>query len=78
MLVLIALINTVVSLYYYLLIVIAMFINPAEEDPVGCIYTDRYNKLSIVLCTSAILLIGLFGFIYEYIDGISTGVSFSM
>ncbi len=74
-LVFIALANTVVSLYYYLLIVKTMFIHPAEAHPVGCIQTDRYNRLSIALCTAAILLIGLFGFIYDYVDGISTGIS---
>ncbi len=70
----IALANTVVSLYYYLLIVKAMFINPTEEHSIGRIHTDTYNRLSLVVCTAAILLIGFFSYFYEYIDRISTGM----
>ena len=74
LLVFIALVNTVISLYYYLMIVKAMFINPAEEAAVGNFRTDGYNKLSLVLCTAGILLIGIISGIYEYIGGISFGM----
>jgi NADH-quinone oxidoreductase subunit N len=68
LLVFIALANTVVSLYYYLLIVKAMFINQADEQPVGAIHTDNYNKISLVLCATAILLVGIASNIYGYIS----------
>ncbi|MDR1129754.1 MAG: NADH-quinone oxidoreductase subunit N [Prevotellaceae bacterium] len=68
LLVFIALANTVVSLYYYLLIVRAMFINQADEQPVGTIRTDNYNKISLALCTAAILLVGIASNIYGYIN----------
>ena len=75
LLVFIALLNTVIALYYYLLIVKAMFINPAEEiEPVGAIKTGNYGKLSLILCTAGILIVGLVSAIYEYIGGISFGM----
>ena len=74
LLVFIALVNTVISLYYYLLIVRAMFINPAEETAIGAFRTDGYNKLSLIMCTAGILLVGLLSGIYEYIGGISFGM----
>jgi NADH-quinone oxidoreductase subunit N len=67
LLVFIALANTVISLYYYLLIVRAMFINQADEHPVGTIRTDNYNRISLALCTTAILLVGIASNIYGYI-----------
>ncbi|MDR1339380.1 MAG: NADH-quinone oxidoreductase subunit N [Prevotellaceae bacterium] len=68
LLVFIALANTVVSLYYYLLIVRAMFINQADGQPVATIRSDNYNKISLVLCTAAILLVGIASNIYGYIS----------
>lgn len=68
LLVFIALANTVISLYYYLLIVKAMFINQADEQSVEKIRTDSYNKISLTLCSIAILLVGLVSGIYGYIN----------
>ncbi len=67
-LLLIALVNTVISLYYYLLIVKAMFINPVSTETVGRISTDAYVKTSLIICTLAILSVGIFSGIYGYID----------
>lgn len=67
LLVFIALLNTVISLYYYLLIVKAMFIKEGDEQSVGRFATDGYNKISLVLCTAGILAIGFLSCIYEYI-----------
>ncbi|MDR1582469.1 MAG: NADH-quinone oxidoreductase subunit N [Prevotellaceae bacterium] len=72
LLVFIALANTVVSLYYYLMIVRAMFINQMDEQQaVGKICTDSYNKISLTLCTVAIVLVGLVSGIYGYIKDLS-------
>ncbi|MDR0814572.1 MAG: NADH-quinone oxidoreductase subunit N [Bacteroidales bacterium] len=73
LLVFIALLNTVISLYYYLLIVRAMYINPNEE-PVVCFRTDGGNRLSMILCTAGILVVGLLSVIHEYISEISFGL----
>ncbi len=72
-LVFIALLNTVISLFYYLLIVKAMFIKESGEGAVGRFVTDRYNKTSLVLCTLGIFIIGILSCIYEYIGTISFG-----
>ena len=72
-LVFIALVNTVISLYYYLMIVKAMFINQPDEQSVEPIRTDGYNKMSLILCTAGIIAVGLLSCIYDYISAVSTG-----
>jgi len=67
LLVFIALVNTVVALYYYLLIIKAMFINPQEEQNLGLIPTDIYNKITLLLCSAGMIAIGFISCIYEYI-----------
>ena len=62
----IALINTVVSLYYYLLIVKAMYIK-AEDNPLPTFQTDGATKLSLAICTLGICLVGICSCIYEWI-----------
>ena len=73
-LVFIALLNTVISLFYYLLIVKAMYIKEGEEGTVGCFVTDGYNKASLVLCTVGIFVVGILSCIYEYIGIVSFGL----
>lgn len=63
----IALINTVVSLYYYLLIVKAMYIK-SEEHPLPTFKTSGAVKLALTICTAGILLFGICSCIYEWID----------
>jgi NADH-quinone oxidoreductase subunit N len=62
----IALINTVVSLYYYLLIVKAMYIK-AENNPLPTFKTDVATKISLAICTAGVCLIGIVSCIYEWI-----------
>jgi len=62
----IALVNTVVSLYYYLLIVKAMYIKQ-EANPLPAFRTDGATKISLVLCTLGICLFGIASCIYEWI-----------
>lgn len=66
-LVFIALLNTVISLYYYLLIVKAMFIKGAEPEAVSRFRTDNYNRISLVICTVGIFAAGVISYIYKYI-----------
>jgi NADH-quinone oxidoreductase subunit N len=73
-LVFIALLNTVISLYYYLLIIKAMFITEGEENAVGRFKTDAYNKVSLWLCTIGIFVIGILSAIYEHIGTLSFGI----
>jgi NADH-quinone oxidoreductase subunit N len=72
-LVFIALLNTVVSLYYYLLIIKAMFINEAEPEAVGRFRTDNYNRLSLVICTVGIFVVGILSGIYQEIGLLTSG-----
>ena len=62
----IALVNTVVSLYYYLLIVKAMYICQAE-NPLPTFRTDMGTKVALFLCTAGILLFGIFSCVYNWI-----------
>ena len=62
----IALVNTVVSLYYYLLIVKAMYIK-AEENPLPTFKSTASTKLALGICTLGILLFGVASCIYEWI-----------
>jgi len=64
----VALVNTVISLYYYLLIVKAMYITK-EENPLPAFSMDGATKISLVLCTAGICLLGVVSCIYEWIAG---------
>ncbi len=72
-LLLIAVANMTISLYYYLLVVKAMFINESE-DPVKSIDNDFYTKAGLAVCTIGILAIGFFGSLFDYISSISFGM----
>lgn len=62
----IALINTVVSLYYYLLIVKAMYINK-NDKALPTFKSDVNTKVALTICTAGILLLGVCSFVFEYI-----------
>jgi NADH-quinone oxidoreductase subunit N len=62
----IALINTVVSLYYYLLIVKAMYIKPSG-NPLPAFKSDFNTKLALALCTGGIVAFGIFSCVYDWI-----------
>jgi NADH-quinone oxidoreductase subunit N len=69
----IALINTVVSLYYYLLIVKAMYITK-EENPLPTFKNGAAINWSLAICTIGILLFGVCSCIYEWIDQAATAL----
>ena len=62
----IALVNTVVSLYYYLLIVKAMYITKTDE-PLPTFQSDGATKIALGICTAGIALFGIVSCIYEWI-----------
>ena len=68
-LVLIAVLNTIVSLYYYLLVVKAMFIDK-NESPIAQLSSTFYEKLSFTLCLAGILIIGFASPVYNYIQSV--------
>lgn len=57
-LVMVAVINTIISLYYYLLVVKAMLIDK-NEQPIPTIRTDNFNRISLFITVLGILLVGL-------------------
>ena len=65
-LVLIALINTIVSLYYYLLVVKAMFIR--QDDCIIPTFKSACSeRIAMVVCTLGIIFIGIASCIYTFI-----------
>ncbi|MCF0193374.1 MAG: NADH-quinone oxidoreductase subunit N [Prevotella sp.] len=62
----IALVNTVISLYYYLLIVKAMYIKDSEKA-LPTFQSDCNTRLALALCTAGVVLIGLCSFFYNWI-----------
>ena len=66
----IALVNTVVSLYYYLLIVKAMYITKTDT-PLPTFQSDANTKLALAICTVGIALFGICSCIYEWIAAAS-------
>jgi NADH-quinone oxidoreductase subunit N len=72
-LVLIAVLNTIISLYYYLLVVKAMFLNRSDQ-PIAYFKSDNYTRLGLVLCVAGIVVIGLTSPIYEMILNLSFGI----
>ena len=62
----IALINTVVSLYYYLLIVKAMYIKKSD-NPLPTFRSDNNTRLALAICTAGILLFGVCSCIFDWL-----------
>lgn len=72
-LVFIALVNTIISLYYYLRVVKAMFINKSEA-PIASFRSDGYTRLSLIACSAGIICIGILSIVYESIGTFSFGM----
>ena len=62
----VALVNTVVSLYYYLLIVKAMYIKPSD-NPLPTFRTDSATRVALVICTAGIALFGICSCVYDWL-----------
>lgn len=72
-LVFIALINTIISLYYYMLVVKAMFINP-NDSPIASFKSDNSTRLSLLLCLAGILVLGIASSVFDGINLYSFGL----
>lgn len=76
MLVLIALINTIISLYYYLLVVKAMWISP-EAPQVAAFKTAPCQRVALWLCVAGIVFFGIVPYIYQYCyDAVLSSINF--
>jgi NADH-quinone oxidoreductase subunit N len=62
----VALVNTVVSLYYYLLIVKAMYIKQTDT-PLPTFRTDISTRVALAVCTLGIVLFGVCSCLYDWL-----------
>lgn len=69
-LVLIAVLNATISLYYYLLVVKAMFINK-NDTPIAALSISGYERLALTLCFAGIVIIGFVSSIYDYVQQVT-------
>ncbi len=67
-LVFIALVNTIISLYYYLLVVKAMFLRQ-DDCVIPTIKSHWSERVGLILCVLGIIFIGLISCIYTHIYG---------
>ena len=73
LIVFIALVNTIISLYYYLLIVKAMFISP-NDQPIAQFNCGMAMRASLMLCVAGIVLLGIVSGVYQLLS--DTALSF--
>jgi len=69
-LVLIAVLNATISLYYYLKVIKAMFID-RNDQPIAYFKSDLFTRASLVFCILGVFFTGFFGVVYEYIFGLA-------
>lgn len=67
--ILIAGLNMVISLYYYLKVVRAIFMDKNEE-PIAKIHITTSVKLGMIICGLGIVLLGLLSWVYDYIQSL--------
>lgn len=73
LLVFIAVLNTIISLYYYLLVVKAMFISKSDS-PVESFKSDLSTRIALGICIAGIVITGFASIIFEVIRNLSFGV----
>ena len=65
-LVIVASLNMIVSLFYYLRVVKAIFVDK-NESPIEKLNASLSVKFSLIICLIGVILIGFTSFIYDYI-----------
>jgi NADH-quinone oxidoreductase subunit N len=66
----VAALNMIISLYYYLRVIRAVFMD-TNEQPIGKIKLDLSTKLGMIICGTGIVLLGLLSWVYDYITALS-------
>ena len=69
----IAALNMVISLYYYLKVVKAIFMDK-QEQPIGKLTIPLLPNIALIICMTGIIVTGLTGWIYDYIYSLSIGI----
>jgi NADH-quinone oxidoreductase subunit N len=73
LLVLLAVLNTIISLFYYLLVIKAMFINKSDS-PIEKFRSDFPTRFALGICIAGIVVTGFASIIFEAIKNLSFGV----
>ncbi len=69
----IAALNMVVSFYYYLRVVKAMFMD-SNEEPISKLSIPILPKLALYICVIGIIVTGLLSWVYDHIFSLSSGI----
>jgi NADH-quinone oxidoreductase subunit N len=69
----IAALNMVISLYYYLRVIRAIFMD-SQPQPIGKLKIPLLPGIAFLICVAGIIMTGLIGGIYDYIYSLSTGL----
>lgn len=68
--VLIAALNMIVSLYYYLRVIRSMFMDK-NEQPIEKINVYPSTKFALIICCTGIIFVGMLSWIYDYIQSLN-------
>lgn len=68
--IIVAALNMVISLYYYLRVIRSVFMEK-NENPIEKIKIESSVKLALIICGIGIVLIGLLSWIYDYIQSLT-------
>lgn len=68
--IIIAALNMIISLYYYLRVIRAVFMEK-NENPIEKVTIEPSTKLALIFCCAGIVLIGLLSWIYDYIQSLA-------
>jgi NADH-quinone oxidoreductase subunit N len=67
----VAALNMIISLYYYLRVIRAVFMDK-NENPVQPLKISRAVKLGLIICAAGIILVGILSWIFDHIQSLST------
>ena len=65
-----ALVNTIISLYYYLLIVKAMYITP-NDAPIATFRTPALARTGLFICLIGVIVLGICSGVYELLNHVA-------
>lgn len=68
--IIIAALNMIISLYYYLRVIRSVFMDK-NEQPLDKVKIEPSAKLGLIICGAGIVLVGLLSWIYDYIQTLS-------
>jgi NADH-quinone oxidoreductase subunit N len=72
-LIIFAALNMIISLYYYLRVVKAIFMEK-NETPIQKIQASTLSNFALLICVAGIIIIGFWSEIYNYIYSLSFGI----